>query len=115
MYFESTVLSSVFTTRATLRRSIGSASSPSRKQIEESRHRVPHHVAVWRHVPGLPDVQPSVAVTREVGGFEDAGGDARRKRLPIPFTVIFLRNRTRICAFQDTHARKIVEGCPGLV
>ena len=43
----------------------------------------------------------AIAITGEVGGFQQTDRDARREQFPVPRPVIFVRDQTGILALQN--------------
>src|ERR1700723_2829624 len=61
----------------------------------------------------LADIDLAVAVAREIGGFQQADGDARREQLSIPRAVVRVRDLSRIFALQN-FAEAFLHGLKGL-
>src|SRR5260221_11508783 len=71
------------------------------QQVEKRWHGVPHRVPVQRHMHRLADIDLAVAVASEIGGLQQADGDARREQLSIPRAVVRIRDLSRIFPIQN--------------
>src|SRR3984957_5028970 len=49
----------------------------------------------------LADIDLAVTIAREIGGLQQADGDARREQLSIPRSVVRLRDLSRILPLQN--------------
>src|ERR1700674_6085138 len=67
----------------------------------QSLYGVPHRVPVQRHMHRLADIDLPVAIAREIGGLQQADGDARREQLPIPRAVVRVSDLSRIYPLQN--------------
>ena len=83
------------------------------QEVEERRHGVPHRVPVQRHVHRLADIDLAVAIAGEIGGLQQADGDARREQLSIPRAVVHVRDLSRIFPIQN-FAEAFLHGLKGL-
>src|SRR6202453_4467538 len=61
----------------------------------------------------LADIDLAVAIAREIGGLQQADGDARREQLPVPRAMVRVRDLSRIFPLQN-FAEAFLHGLKGL-